>query len=867
MTTEQKYSRVTPEHHFGASEQRLLLAVESGKAEERRALREAGSQIKEKSQALGLKKIFYVGALNSEQVDELLSPSGASLDTVYIGAEGSLDRWRELFASIDPNLSLLILNQVLERLIDPRGMLRWLRGFAKKNPSCVITIIAASKTGDSSCYRGWENQELVALFQDAGFEIEEWDPDSRLFQIKFSEDKYREFLASLNLPVMGEHLLITTELPEVVNGNIGRYVREKWHALGEKQLVLYLPPKNSPESESRARQWGYLVPRQILDRVSSYAKDLPIPQLGINPSEIAQVVGQLLFLYDSIRTVEYQDHLGIGCRIAQMKRAGLISSDIVTRVVAHGSLPFREMVRQSWGTLEEQVVADYERVSIEESDEVLFPSEIIRGVYQRLGYRPKGKISVGFPFVWNADFKIENSYSSVDTIIYPARCGTRKGDLLVTSLLRQCRDKGVAIKRLFVFGKEAHEVIQDSELLEKLESKTILGSDETACLLSEGKRAVCLLPYPIEPVPYVVLDSINHACPVLSHETGLPFVDENYFLKGAPVNGEVSYWLAFTGLSPEDRFNIVRRVKDECLRRESSEVHLKSCPSPLTIQTSEPGSLATVVVPVYRTPLNYVKELISGLNEQRSLPKEVIFVDDGSPKDYSASLQALVAQSCLVPHRLVSLTQNVGLAGARNAGLRLTKTKYLINLDSDDIPLNHFVVDLVNYLENHEEAWTAHSAREFFEDGEEWNRTDPARKRYLGLGSGQVTAQTRNILSHPNGIYRMKVLERIGGWDASSKAHFEDWQLFLRIIGQGGSIGVIPSVGSLYRRNPHSMVKTYSQFEAQLRLSDPEVSFSPYDASRFQAHVRAMRGKIRQLEAVVAQKEAELRELKEKDGA
>lgn len=89
-----------------------------------------------------------------------------------------------------------------------------------------------------------------------------------------------------------------------------------------------------------------------------------------------------------------------------------------------------------------------------------------------------------------------------------------------------------------------------------------------------------------------------------------------------------------------------------------------------------------VVIPVYNGSA-YIGESISSVLSQTLSPRRVIVVDDGSTDETAAVVSALAAsQPTIVLHRLA---QNSGESAARNAGIRLSDSRFIAFLDADDV--------------------------------------------------------------------------------------------------------------------------------------------------------------------------------------
>ncbi|MFE9772849.1 CDP-glycerol glycerophosphotransferase family protein [Streptomyces sp. NPDC005931] len=90
----------------------------------------------------------------------------------------------------------------------------------------------------------------------------------------------------------------------------------------------------------------------------------------------------------------------------------------------------------------------------------------------------------------------------------------------------------------------------------------------------------------------------------------------------------------------------------------------------------------SIVVPVYKVQ-GYLHECLDSVLGQSYRDIEVIAVDDRSPDDCGAILDAYAARDPRL--RVLHLPENVGLGRARNAGLEQARGEYVLFLDSDDL--------------------------------------------------------------------------------------------------------------------------------------------------------------------------------------
>ncbi|WP_027660515.1 glycosyltransferase family 2 protein [Salinispora fenicalii] len=100
---------------------------------------------------------------------------------------------------------------------------------------------------------------------------------------------------------------------------------------------------------------------------------------------------------------------------------------------------------------------------------------------------------------------------------------------------------------------------------------------------------------------------------------------------------------------------------------------------------TNPQPLLSVVVPVYGVEEQLhqcLDSLFDGLNEANAADMEVVAVNDASPDRCGELLQAYAAQRPAV--RTLTLSRNVGLGLARNAGLDVVTGQHVWFVDSDD---------------------------------------------------------------------------------------------------------------------------------------------------------------------------------------
>lgn len=91
--------------------------------------------------------------------------------------------------------------------------------------------------------------------------------------------------------------------------------------------------------------------------------------------------------------------------------------------------------------------------------------------------------------------------------------------------------------------------------------------------------------------------------------------------------------------------------------------------------------LISVIIPVYKTPEEYLRACIESVQKQTVQDSQIILIDDGSPDCCGSICDEYAANDkrIIVVHK-----KNGGVSSARNAGLEYVRGQYLTFVDSDD---------------------------------------------------------------------------------------------------------------------------------------------------------------------------------------
>ena len=225
----------------------------------------------------------------------------------------------------------------------------------------------------------------------------------------------------------------------------------------------------------------------------------------------------------------------------------------------------------------------------------------------------------------------------------------------------------------------------------------------------------------------------------------------------------------------------------------------------------------SAVIPTYNS-VKWIGDTIDSLLNQTLNLAEIIVVDDNS-QDGTSNYLTENYQGRLKIHHLF---ENVGSSIARNIGINLVETEWILLMDHDDIADSRLVeleyLRLRELQKQPQSNWVLiHSAyRQINETGAElpgihsWRQVGPEETLgYLFVRN--------HILSNSGVLLNKEAALRAGGFD-SSLVYSQDWDLWLRMA-QSGGFGYVDQPLVKIRRHASNTSRKVSAFlEDELRI-------------------------------------------------
>lgn len=214
-----------------------------------------------------------------------------------------------------------------------------------------------------------------------------------------------------------------------------------------------------------------------------------------------------------------------------------------------------------------------------------------------------------------------------------------------------------------------------------------------------------------------------------------------------------------------------------------------------------PPPLVSVVIPCYN-PAHFLDEAVASVRAQTCRPIEIILVDDGTDQPEALRLLDSLAGGV---DRFVR-QGNQGLAAARNTGFRAATGEYLLPLDADDRLAPSFISECLAAFEAHPEAAFVYPDYRVF--------GDTAYTERLG-DYNLFRLLDRNSLIYAS-LIRRADWELAGGYDASMRLGYEDWDFWLRLAERGRFGHHLPQVLFEYRKHGRSLLTLAREHHAEI---------------------------------------------------
>ncbi|MGQ5708299.1 glycosyltransferase family 2 protein [Lactobacillus sp. PSON] len=226
----------------------------------------------------------------------------------------------------------------------------------------------------------------------------------------------------------------------------------------------------------------------------------------------------------------------------------------------------------------------------------------------------------------------------------------------------------------------------------------------------------------------------------------------------------------------------------------------------------------SIIIPVYNRE-KYIKECIDSIMVSQTKNMEIIIVDDGSTDKTSEICDNLQRKSNNIK---VIHQKNMGVAAARNTGLKAAKGNWIAWIDSDDIVSSNYVNILNNIINQGEYDLIIFGYESFTKKrNPKYNnkilQLEPISKEKCFEKLGSISFG--NFLW--NKIFKKELFKNITFPDGKV---YEDIATTYKLINVANKIGILPLKIYFYRQHNNSIIHQMNTIKG-LRMLKNRVEF------------------------------------------
>ncbi|MDP4286100.1 MAG: glycosyltransferase family A protein [Bacteroidota bacterium] len=202
----------------------------------------------------------------------------------------------------------------------------------------------------------------------------------------------------------------------------------------------------------------------------------------------------------------------------------------------------------------------------------------------------------------------------------------------------------------------------------------------------------------------------------------------------------------------------------------------------------------SVIVPCYNYA-HFLGEALDSVLAQTYSQWECIIVNDGSPDN----TEEVALRYCEKDARFkYHYKENGGHSSARNLGIRRSSGKYILPLDPDDKIAEYFLEKAVIVLDKSSSVKIACFQTQLFGDLSQIIKMPAYDLRSLLIVNYLVNTC----------MFRRSDFEQTKGYDETMLG-FEDWNLWIDLLKNGGAVEELPLTGYHYRKKEVSVFNTF----------------------------------------------------------
>ena len=212
--------------------------------------------------------------------------------------------------------------------------------------------------------------------------------------------------------------------------------------------------------------------------------------------------------------------------------------------------------------------------------------------------------------------------------------------------------------------------------------------------------------------------------------------------------------------------------------------------------------LVSIIIPCYNKA-QYLGETLESVAAQTYHDIEVIVVDDGSPDNTQAVVEAWQKQ---MPNLHYLHQENQGPSAARNNGIRASHGEYVMALDADDTLSPTYVEKCAGYLISHPDTKLVYSRADMF---------GTTNGDWLLPEYNHYDLLWQNMINYC-AMYRRSDFDSTLGYNTNMVKGLEDWDFWLTFLQPEDKVHRIDEVLFHWRTQPISRTTDAEEHEHEL---------------------------------------------------
>ena len=211
----------------------------------------------------------------------------------------------------------------------------------------------------------------------------------------------------------------------------------------------------------------------------------------------------------------------------------------------------------------------------------------------------------------------------------------------------------------------------------------------------------------------------------------------------------------------------------------------------------------SILVPLYNTPDNFLREMIQSVQEQ-TYPKWELCLADGSDAEHASVgeiCRELAGKDARIKYR--KLEKNLGISGNTNACIDMATGNYIALFDHDDV-LNPSAL-----YENMKVICDRNADFIYSDEATFSTRPTEAYNHHFKPDFAPDTLRSYNYICHLT-VFRSSLLDEIGGGFRSQFDGSQDYDMILRLTEKARRIAHIPKILYFWRGHAGSVASDVS---------------------------------------------------------